>query len=93
MGAKENLVTVLDGGMSAKIPFSIYDFFVDDMESDKWKALFDQGLLVTNAAITVKATEKGVQAHDEIIHKNGDFYHIFRKETPFGTVQKVTKKS
>jgi len=43
MQPRDCLIAALEGGVPEVTPYSVYDYYVDDINSDKWKRLFDKG--------------------------------------------------
>ena len=93
MKPKDCLIAALEGQEPDHTPYSIYDFFIDDINGDKWKRLLDKGLLVTNAAITVKHIEYDVIISEETIKKSDGTYRIITKKTPIGSIRQVFRNN
>ncbi|MCP4645544.1 MAG: hypothetical protein GY851_34185 [bacterium] len=91
MTTRELLTTVLDGGTPARTPISLYNWMMDDPESDQWRRVLDAGLGVCQHCQTVIHEEHGVKNVHDSYQEGGDSYAIHRKETPVGTIQKVTR--
>lgn len=90
MTPRERIITALHNGTPDIAPLSIYDAFVDDPEADRWQRLFDQGLGICAHCPVLKAIEHGVTSTSDVRTEGDHIYRIFRKETPIGTLQRVT---
>ncbi len=86
---RDLLTTALDGGTPAQTPLSIYEWLAGDVNDD-WRRLFDQGLGICRHVNTVKHIEHGVKDTVEERVESNRHYYTQRKETPVGTLQKVT---
>ena len=91
MTPREQITTALDGGTPDRTPLAIYDAFVDDPNSDPWRRLFDRGLGICVNCAVLKSVEHGVKDTSEVRTEGDQCYRIFRKETPAGTLQRVTR--
>ena len=91
MTNREALCTVIDGGTPDVTPLSIYDWFFSVRPHPDWQRLQDLGLAVTTHLGVVKYTEHGVTNTSEERREGDTVYRITRKQTPVGTVQKVTR--
>jgi|GEM_PF-259419 len=72
------------------IPLSLHDFLEDNPKADHWRYLFDQGLGICQHCYPIKHIEHGVKDTEEEKVEGSRHYRIYRKETPVGTLQRVT---
>lgn len=89
--ARERMLTALEGGTPDVTPLSIYDFFVDDPKSDRWRPLFERGLGLSPHVGVVRYIEHGVTASSEERREGSDVFTVHRKQTPAGTQQMVRR--
>lgn len=90
MTTRERITTALNNGTPDDVPLSIYDAFVDDLNADHWQRLIDQGLGICAHCPVLKAIEHGVKDTTEVRTQGDHIYRTFRKETPIGTLQRIT---
>ncbi len=95
MTTRENLITALEGGTPEQTPLSIYAWFFTHPQwrYEDWRPLLEQGLGVTHHCATVVLKEHGVTTTVEQRLEGDRRYTITRKETPVGTLQRVTYNS
>lgn len=91
MTTRERMIEALAGREPATTPLSLYNWMMDDPESFRWRRLLDAGLGVCQHCFPVKHIEHGVTDSEEVRREGGDTYRIYRKETPVGTLRRVTR--
>ena len=93
MSQKQWLTDALDGNTPERTPYSLQSEILssDDLMSDEWKALYDQGLALCHHVATVEHIEHGVESTREKRDDGGATVHVHRKETPVGTIERVTR--
>jgi len=87
---RELLTAALNGEPPARTPLSIYYWMMDDPKSDRWRRVIDAGLGLCQHTGTVAHIEHGVKNSQEERVEGSHHYRIYKKETPVGTLQRVT---
>lgn len=90
MTSRERLSVVLNGGVADRTPLSFYSWMVDDFRSAQYRWLLEQGLAVCHHCGVVRHVEHGVVDSEEERVEGNHHYRIYRKQTPIGTIQRVT---
>jgi hypothetical protein len=83
------LITALDGGTPAITPLSIYRWMVDDLVSDRWRRLLDQGLALHRACPTVRGACPGLETTVENSGEGAGRREIRSWKTPVGSLSEV----
>lgn len=94
MTPRERLCAALEGQTPDLTPLSIYSWMIGDADAwrkDEWARLLDQGLCLLVHAPTVRHVEHGVKEEFEEKKEGDTTWHIYRKVTPVGTLQKVNR--
>ena len=91
MTVRERLITALNGETPDITPLSFYSWMDDDIWTDDWKKLYEKGLGICHHCEVIKFVEHGVEDSEEIRKEGNDIYRIYRKKTPLGTLQKITR--
>ncbi len=91
MTTRECLTEALNGGTPDWTPLSFYSWMVPDVTADPIRRLLDQGLGLCHHCTTVAHVEHGVENTEDERIEGCDHYRIYRKETPVGTIQRVTR--
>ncbi|HPG69986.1 MAG TPA: uroporphyrinogen decarboxylase family protein [Candidatus Hydrogenedentes bacterium] len=84
------MTMALEGGAPTRMPLSLYSWMMDDRNSARWRRLLDAGLGMTHHCCTVRHVEHGVVNSEEDRVEGNHHYHRYRKETPVGSIQRVT---
>jgi hypothetical protein len=90
MTTRDNLIAAMKGLVPEKTPLSLYNWMMDDPTSDEWRRLLDQGLGICQHCRPIKHIEHGVKDTFEERIEGDQHYRIYRKETPVGTLRRVT---
>jgi len=90
MTTRENLIAAMKGLVPDKTPLSLYNWMMDDPTSDEWRRLLDQGLGICQHCHPIKHIEHGVKDTFEERIEGDKHYRIYRKETPVGTLRRMT---
>jgi len=77
-----------DWGMP--MPLAVHEIFAKDPKGSAWRRLFDQGLGICQHCFPIKHIEHGVKDTEEERVEGNQHYRIHRKETPVGTLRRVT---
>ncbi len=93
MTTKERLYAALNGETPDITPLSFYSWMDDDIFTDDWKGLYDKGLGICHHCEVIKFIEHGVIDSEETRVEGSDTYKIFRKKTPIGTLQRITRNN
>jgi hypothetical protein len=88
---KERLYSALNGDTPDITPLSFYSWMEDDIMTDDWKRLYDMGLGICHHCEVIKFIEHGVEDSEEVKNEGSDTYRIYRKKTPVGILQRVTR--
>ncbi len=94
MTTRERMLRILLGGAEAEAditPYSVYKLMVKDMDDLRWRRLFDAGLGLTHYEYTYKTIEHGVREIRGEKRIGEHLYHVHRKETPVGAIQRVRR--
>ena len=96
MDKKDDLITVLEGGIPNRTPYLVYDWNMERaitaedvaarMADDRWKKLLDMGLLIRHHCSPVKAIEHGVGFSSE---EGAGGSVVETRETPVGSIRRV----
>jgi dihydroneopterin aldolase len=90
MTTRELLTEALNGGTPDTTPLSFYSWMVPDITADPVRRLLDQGMGLCHHCPVVKHVEHGVKNSEEERIEGHHRYRTYRKETPVGTIQRVT---
>jgi len=90
MTTRELLTEALNGRTPDTTPLSFYSWMVPDVTADPIRRLLDQGMGLCHHCPVVKEVEHGVKNSAEDRVEGHHHYRIQRKETPAGTIQRVT---
>jgi hypothetical protein len=90
MTTREDLTAAMRGLVPENTPLSLYNWMMDDPTSDEWRRLLDRGLGICQHCRPIKHVEHGVEDTFEERIEGDQHYRIYRKETPVGTLERVT---
>lgn len=95
MTVRDDMIAALNGETPEFTPFIISDWYFthSGMVFDEWRPLFDQGLAFITGCGTIRLEEHGVRETVTRRVEGDDLYRITKKETPVGTIQRVTLDS
>jgi hypothetical protein len=71
-------------------PLDVQHLVASDPQGKAWGRLFEQGLGVCQHCYVTRQVEHGVKNTIDTKVEGNRVYHIYRKETPVGTLQRVT---
>ena len=89
MTHRENLITILNGGVPEVTPFSAYENFLEDMtriDDAARQRVVDMGLLTVSHINTVEAIRHGTESTMTERMENGHRITVEEWKTPVGTV-------
>ena len=95
MTVRDNMIAVLKGKTPEWTPFVTANWYFTHSGQifDEWRSLFDQGLGFWVGCGTVRLETHGVRETVERRVEGDQLCRITRKETPIGTIQRVTLDS
>ena len=95
MTVRDDMIAALNGEVPERTPFIIGNWYFvhSGLVFDEWRDLFDQGLAFITGCGTIRLEEHGVHKSVERRVEGDELYRITRKETPVGTIQRVTLDS
>ena len=71
-------------------PLAVQELSATDPKGDVWHCLFERGLGICQHCFPIKHVEHGVKDGIDTRVEGDRVYHIYTKETPVGTLQRVT---